>query len=93
MVTIEDRTLEQAMSEIARHEGINLQDVIMQAIRTFIRQKSPFVKQFDPLRHSTPIHYAVPEDLTHVTPYASVTNSARFGKTLRKTIWGRTANG
>ena len=86
VVTIEDHAIEQAMSDIAQHEGVNLQEVIMQAIRAFIRQ-------FDPLSSSTPIHYVVPEDLTHVKPYASVTNSASFGKTLRQTIWGRAANG
>ncbi|GAK58571.1 hypothetical protein U27_05545 [Candidatus Vecturithrix granuli] len=70
VLTIEDRIIEQAMSDIAQHEGLNPQDLIMQAIRAFIRQKSQ-----------------------HVKPYASVTNSAHFGKTLRETIWGRTANG
>ena len=93
VVTIEDHAIEQAMSDIAQHEGVNLQEVIMQAIRAFIRQKPASIRQFDPLSSSTPIHYVVPEDLTHVKPYASVTNSARFGKTLRQTIWGRAANG
>lgn len=93
VLTIEDHTIEQAMSDIAQHEGLNPQDLVMQAIRAFTRQKSQSARQFDPLRFSTPIHYTVPEDLTHVKPYASVTNSACFGKTLRETIWGRVANG
>lgn len=80
VVTIEDHSIEQAMSDIAQHEGVNLQDVIMQAICAFIRQQSDSARQFDPIRSSTPIHYVVPEDLTDVKPYASVTNSARFGE-------------
>jgi hypothetical protein len=93
VLTIKDRAIERAMAEIAQHEGMSPQEVVMQAIRAFIQQTSPSGRQFDPFRHSTPVHYVVTEDLTDVTPYASVTDSAQFGRTLRNDLWGRTSHG
>lgn len=84
VVTIEDQTIEQAMSEIARHDGINIQEFIMQAIQCFIKQKSLMIKKLDPFQHSVQIHYAVAENVSDVTPFAFVKNSATFGKEVRE---------
>ncbi len=92
VLTIEDHNIEQAMDKIAQHEGINIQELIMQAIQFFIRQKS-LIKKLDPLQHSTQIRYAIPDEINGVKPFAFVKNSATFGKDLRERIWKRTSNG
>ncbi len=93
VVTIEDQNIEHAMSEISQHEGINLQEFIMQAIRSFIRQKSGTVNTLDPFRHSTQIDYQVTEDLANTKPFASLKDSAQFAKELRERAWRRGHDG
>ena len=90
VLTIEDHNIEQAMDEIAHHEGLNIQELIMQAIRSFIRQKS-LIKKLDPLQHSTQICYEISEENDDVKPFAFVKDSAAFGKDLRESIWKRTS--
>lgn len=89
VLTIEDQNIEDAMSEISRHEGINLQEFIMQAIRSFIKQKSGTMNTLDPIRHSTQINYQVTEDVIATKPFNSVENSAQFAKELRERAWRR----
>lgn len=93
VVNIEDPGIEHAMSEIALHEGVNLQDVIMQAIRSFIKQKSGAVNRLDPFQHSIQIDDHISEDLSDITPFASVKNSAQFARELRERAWRRGCNG
>ena len=89
VLTIEDQSLEKAISDFIQREGMNMQDVFMQAIRTFIKQKSEVVQKHDPFQHSVPIHYTTSEDLSTVKPFGQVTDSAKVGKELRERAWRR----
>jgi len=94
-LNINDQVLEAALSSIARKEGKDITEVIMNAIAppVIVRQKSSKnVKKLDPFRHSIQIQYWVSEDLSDVKPYSQVTDSAKFGKALRNRVWDRTNN-
>jgi hypothetical protein len=91
VLTIDNQEIEKKLSGIAQQEGKDIQDIIMVAIQFFIHQK-PLVplKKLDPLRHSTQIHYEIPEDVSDVVPFSEVTDSAQFGEKLREMAWKRT---
>ena len=93
VLNINDQDIGEELSRIAQEEGKNIEDVILNEIRSFVRKKlSSPVRKRDPLRHSVQIHYSVTEDVNDAKPFASVKDSARFGRELRKKLWGRTGN-
>lgn len=94
VLTIEDQNIEHAIAEIAQNEGINIQEFMMQAIQSFIKQKSSFVYKLAPIPHSTQIRYEVSEeDVTDAKPFVFVKDSAKFGKELRERVWRRREHG
>ncbi len=59
-----------------------------------LAERSPSAaRKPDPMRHSVQIRYAADEDLSDVRPFASVSDSARFGEELRKRLWRRKTDG
>lgn len=90
ILNLDDPSLHTGLKLIAQTEGKEVQEVIMNAIQYWVGQKSlPPLKKLDPFHHSVPIRYAVAEDLNEVTPFAHVTDSAKFGQELRQQLWDR----
>jgi len=91
ILNLDDSSLHTGLKLIAQAEGKEIQEVIMNAIQHWVKQKSsPTLKKLDPFRHSIPIRYEVEEDLNEVIPFANVTDSAQFGQELRRQLWERT---
>ena len=94
ILNIDDQDIGEDLSGIAQEEGKNIEDVILNEIRSLVRERSSFaVGKRDPLRHSVQINYPSDEELSDVRPFASVRDSAKFGKKLRKNLWERTTDG
>lgn len=85
--TIQDPRIEQAIIEITRKKKMNIQELMLQAIQSFVGESLHEVRILDPLEHSTQIHYSIDEDVQDAKPFALVDDSARFGKELREAIW------
>jgi hypothetical protein len=91
ILNLDDHSLHTGLKLIAQTEGKEVQEVIINAIQDWVRQKSlPPPKKLAPFRHSEPIRYEVEGDLNEVMPFAHVTDSARFGQELRRQLWERT---
>ncbi|GEM_PF-1020106 len=91
ILNLDDPILQTGLNLIAQTEGKEVQEVIINAIQHWVKQKSlPPLKKLDPFRHSVPIRYEVEEDLNEVIPFAHVTDSAQFGQELRRQLWERT---
>ena len=69
VLNLDDPTLQTGLNLIAQTEGKEVQEVIMNAIQHWVKQKSwSPLKKLDPFRHSVPIHYEVEEDCNCVRP-------------------------
>ncbi|RLC10268.1 MAG: hypothetical protein DRI57_20665 [Deltaproteobacteria bacterium] len=94
ILNIDEQDIGEGLSRIAQEEGKNIQDVILNEIRSLVRKRSPSpFRKCDPLRHSVQIHYPADEDLSCVRPFTSVKDSAKFGRKLRRKLWKRTTDG
>lgn len=88
VLNIDDQDMGKELSGIAQEEGISVEDIILNEIRSIVMEKSSSpVRKRDPLRHSVQIHYPVTEDVSDAKPFASVKDSAKFARELRKKLW------
>jgi len=88
VLNINDQDMGEELSRIAQKEGISVEDIILSEISKLMMEKSSSpVRKRDPLRHSVQIHYPVTEDVSDAKPFASVKDSAKFARALRKKLW------
>jgi hypothetical protein len=90
ILNIDDQDMGEELSRIAKEQGKPVEDIILNEIRMIVREKPlSSVKKRDPLRHSVQIHYPAAEDAGDAKPFASVKDSAKFARELRKKLWKR----